>query len=65
MDPEATLRLAQKMLDKGRIEDSREALDNYWTWRDRGGYAPENGDDRAKRIGSILRQHDMADRAAD
>lgn len=51
MDPSATLRNAQDLLDSGEYLAARSALQDYWEWRRRGGYEPPLGDATAKVIG--------------
>lgn len=58
MDPEATLQLVKTHFTKGKkasgyraqqhFHDAGESLNDYWTWRRRGGFEPKNGDRRAE-----------------
>jgi len=50
MDPEACLVRAQEALNDSDWDECWEALTDYWNWRGRDGFMPENGDDRAVTI---------------
>ena len=62
MDPQSTLRLAASCLELGDYAGARNALDDYWAWRDRGGFEPTGGDALAKEIGRPCRQEEIANR---
>ena len=50
MDPEACLVRAQEALNDSEPDECIFALSDYWKWRARGGFMPENGDTRAIQI---------------
>jgi hypothetical protein len=56
MDPEATLRRAEEALDAGDLDEAQAALDDYRRWRTAGDFAPEAGDERARRLRRQVRQ---------
>lgn len=41
MDPQATLKLALDSILYGNVDDAHEALQNYWQWRQKGGFEPD------------------------
>lgn len=47
MDPEACLEMVKNSLEDGDLEAAKSSLGKYYTWRARGGFEPENGDERA------------------
>jgi hypothetical protein len=53
MEPEETLRLAESALDLRQYHEALDALADYWSWRNTGGFEPDDGDFRAKTIGRI------------
>lgn len=50
MDPQATLDAAEAAIEAGDRDDAREHLTNYSQWRARGGFEPDGGDARHKRL---------------
>ena len=44
MDPKACLDRAEGALAEGDLEECREALQDYRTWRTKGGFEPSGGD---------------------
>jgi hypothetical protein len=50
MDPEACLRDADQHLWDGDWAEAQAALERYWAWRRAGGFEPESGDSRARRL---------------
>lgn len=56
MDPEATLRMAEQLMDC-QPRESLDLLSHYWQWRKKLGFEPEDGDNRAKAIGAVCRRH--------
>lgn len=50
MDPEATLKRVVELLRDGDPKGAAEALDDYFRWREKGGFQPKRGDVRAARL---------------
>jgi len=50
MDPEACLDRAAEALKDSDLDECREALSDYKVWRARGGFEPDGGDAKAKRL---------------
>jgi len=55
MDPEACLNRAATALEDSDLDECREALSDYRSWRSRGGFEPEGGDAKAKLLTQRLR----------
>lgn len=56
MDPEQTLKDAADAAADCRWDDARDALLAYWEWRDRGGFQPARGDERAAHLRAELEE---------
>ncbi len=56
MDPEQTLKDAADAAADCRWDDARDALATYWEWRDRGGFQPALGDERAAYLRAELEE---------
>ena len=58
MDPVACLQRAHDALDDGNLDEARDLLASYRDWRRRGGFEPENGDQRADGLEQMLIDRD-------
>jgi len=65
MDPEAALARAEQALRDENIDEVISALEDYWSWREKGGYEPEGGDSRARAIGNRLHSASRGPRVDD
>jgi hypothetical protein len=63
MDPEACLQAAETALAEGDHEEAREHLENYRSWRSRGGFMPTNGDARERVLRRMLATDHEQERA--
>jgi hypothetical protein len=50
MDPEAALAEAERAFAAGDRPTTLTQLRAYWEWRDRGGFEPPHGDQRARAL---------------
>lgn len=55
MDPKACLDRALDAFTSGDYEGCYLQLEDYWDWRQAGGFEPRKGDARAREIGRDLR----------
>lgn len=55
MDPEATLREAERLMDARHYHDALDYVNDYLRWRKSGGLEPDDGDLRAKSIMKVCR----------
>jgi hypothetical protein len=54
MDPETCLQEAEIALNEGKFSQADFHLIDYRRWRMRGGFEPENGDERARHLSATL-----------
>jgi hypothetical protein len=50
MDPNACLDRMESAIAAEDEQEAQEAYVDYWAWRNRGGFEPEGGDQRAQRL---------------
>ena len=50
MDPEACLDAAEEAMCSKSFDEAAKHLDNYFAWRNQGGFEPLSGDKRAVRL---------------
>lgn len=53
-NPEEVLQRAERTLTHCEWSETVEALNDYWTWRIKGGFEPHNGDHRAECVAESL-----------
>jgi len=67
MDPEATICRAEHAAQEGDLEELVDALADYWSWRNAGGFEPARGDERAREARQLgnewERMHENDERA--
>ena len=55
MDPQAALDAAEQEIEAGEYREALEHLNHYTNWRARGGFEPEDGDQRSREMRDQLR----------